>query len=171
MQVKIRVRWHELQWTIGTPSAIVSGPHASLASNDENVDVLTAAAIAAASAASAFPMQRPLLTYYRICWRGSCQNGVEEIIINLFCLYTNLELWLLDSSLAKKFFSFSFFFFLALPGLRFFLLILWLRKDADSLKPLPIPALQVIYHIRRAALRRSLLTNITKFWREAQPLK
>ena len=115
---------------------------------------------------------RLLLTYllWNLLWRGSCQNGVEEIIINLFCLYTNLELWLLDSSLAKKFFLSS-----SRPGLRFFLLILRLRKDADSLKPALyiLPTSSTAGDLPYPASRgsRSLLTNITKFWREAQPLK
>ena len=73
----------------------------------------------------------------------------------------NFGCW--TAALPRSFFSSS-------SGLHFFLLILRLRKDADSLKPALYisflhPALQVIYHIRRAALRRSLLTNITKFWR------
>ena len=71
-----------------------------------------------------------LLTYllWNLLWRGSCQNGVEEIIINLFCLYTNLELWLLDRQACQEVFFFSSYLLL----LFLFLLIPW-RKDADSL--------------------------------------
>ena len=168
MQVKIRVRWHELQWTIGTPSSIVSGPHASLASNDENDDVRPP------RPPRPPPMQRLLLTYLLTTESGGeahAKMAWKRSSSTFFVYIPTLNFGCWTAALPRSFFLSS-----SRPGLRFFLLILRLRKDADSLKPalyisFLLPALQVIYHIRRAALRRSLLTNITKFWREAQPLK